>query len=143
MDEYGLGTAETGILAGMLAIFVIVGIAFYLFIGFCLGRLFQKAGKPLWAGFVPIYNIVVVLELVGRPIWWLALFLVGFIPIVGTIAVVILSAIIWIDFAKSYGKDVVWGLLLTFLSIIALPIMAFSNDVNYVGPSASNSASGL
>ncbi len=143
MDEYGLGTEETGILAlmmGMLAVVAVVGVLVYLFIGFCLGKLFEKAGKPMWAGFVPIYNIMVIIELVGRPMWWIALLLLAFIPVVGGIAVAVVMAILWIDFAKSYGKDVVWGLLLTFFAVIMLPIMAFSNDIRYIGPSVSGGA---
>ncbi len=144
MDEYGvtnnLGTEEMALFAGAALIMGIIGLVIYLFIGFCLGKLFEKAGKPLWAGFVPIYNLVVILQLVGRPVWWLALFLVAIIPFIGTIAVVVLSAIIWIDFAKSYGKDLVWGLLITFFSIIMLPIMAFSQDIRYIGPAASGGA---
>lgn len=144
MDEYGvtnnLGTEEMAVFAGAALIMGIIGLVIYLFIGFCLGKLFEKAGKPLWAGFVPIYNLVVILQLVGRPVWWLALFLVAIIPFIGTIAVVVLSAIIWIDFAKSYGKDLVWGLLITFFSIIMLPIMAFSQDIRYIGHAASGGA---
>lgn len=140
MDDYGLGAEETGalaVLAGLGIVLAIVALVLWLFIGFCLGKLFEKAGKPMWAGFVPIYNMVIILQIVGRPIWWIALFLVAFIPIIGTIAAVVLSAIIWIDFAKSYGKDLVWGLLITFFSVIMLPIMAFSADTRYVGPAAS------
>ncbi len=139
MDEYGMNEVGAGVAAGMAVAMIgiiIVSLLVYLFIGFCLGKLFEKAGKPLWAGFVPVYNVMVILELVGRPMWWIALFLLGLIPIVGTIIVVVMMAIIWIDFAKSYGKDVVWGLLITFFSVIMLPIMAFSDDVKYIGPSA-------
>ena len=111
-----------------------IGIAVYLVYGFSLGKLFEKAGKPLWAGFVPIYNIMIVLELVGRPMWWIALFLLGIIPVVGSLVVLVIAAIIWIDFAKAYGKDTLWGILLTLFGVIVLPIMAFSDDVRYVGP---------
>ena len=131
MDEYGLSAEDTGalaILAGLGIVMAVVALVVWLFIGYCLGKLFEKAGKPMWAGFVPIYNMVVILQIVGRPIWWIALFLVAFIPFVGAIAALALSAVIWIDFAKSYGKDMVWGLLLTFFGIVMLPIMAFSSD---------------
>ena len=36
-------------------------------------KVFVKAGKPGWASLIPIYNIVVILQIVGRPIWWLVL----------------------------------------------------------------------
>src|SRR5436190_17593861 len=37
-------------------------------------RIFTKAGRPAWAAFVPIYSTIVLLEVVGRPVWWIILF---------------------------------------------------------------------
>ena len=31
--------------------------------------IFTKAGKPGWAAIIPFYNIIVLLEIVGRPLW--------------------------------------------------------------------------
>lgn len=39
-------------------------------------KVFTKAGKPGWAAIVPIYNIIVLLQIVGRPTWWIILFLI-------------------------------------------------------------------
>ena len=44
-----------------------VVIVFYIY---CMWRIFTKAGKPGWAAIIPIYNILVELEIVGRPWWW-------------------------------------------------------------------------
>ena len=44
-----------------------VVIVFYIY---CMWRIFAKAGKPGWAAIIPIYNILVELEIVGRPWWW-------------------------------------------------------------------------
>ena len=32
-------------------------------------KTFAKAGKPGWASIVPIYNVIVLLEIAGRPLW--------------------------------------------------------------------------
>ena len=34
-------------------------------------KIYSKAGQPGWACIVPIYNIVVLLEVVKKPIWWI------------------------------------------------------------------------
>ena len=34
---------------------------------------FTKAGKPGWASIVPIYNMIVMLEIAGKPLWWILL----------------------------------------------------------------------
>lgn len=136
MEEFESMPIEDG---GMLAAFgfgtFLFVLVIYLFAGFCIGKLFEKAGKPLWTGFVPIYNYVILLEIVGRPVWWIILLLV---PIANFIVGIILA----IDLAKSYGKDTLWGILLILFGWIMLPVMAFSNEIKYVGPAAAGEGSG-
>lgn len=91
-------------------------------------KIFTKAGKPGWAAIIPIYNIIVLLEIIGRPVWWVLLML---IPCVN----VVVSALVFIDLAKSFGKDVVFGIGLWLLGIVFFPILAFS-DARYIGPAA-------
>lgn len=127
MDDYSGSGAETGFLAAMLGAYFVFVIGAYLVYGLCIGKVLQKAGKPLWAGFVPIYNFMLLLEIVGRPAWWVILL---FIPFVNAIVGIIAS----IDLAKSFGKDTVFGVLLVIVSIIMWPILAFG-DATYQGPS--------
>lgn len=123
-----LGLAELGIVFGLI---MIPAIAFGLFYGYCTGRVFQKAGRPLWEGFVPFYNWYIWIKIVGRPGWWTLLL---FIPLVNAIVQVFLA----IDMARSFGKDEVFGvLLLWLLAFVGVPILAF-NDDQYVGPSVVN-----
>ena len=91
-------------------------------------KIYTKAGKPGWACIIPIYNVIVLLEIVGRPIWWIILFL---IPFVGLIFAIIVT----IDLAKSFGKGVGYGLGLLFLGIIFYPMLAFGS-ATYQGPAA-------
>ncbi len=111
------------------------GIVFWLFIlGFAalmiasMWKIHTKAGQPGWACLVPIYNYVVFMNIVGRPVWWIVLM---FIPFVNTIVGIIL----FIDLAKSFGKGVGFGLGLIFLPFVFLPILAFS-DAQYEGAAA-------
>ena len=64
-----------GAAAGLIGLVVqcVVFIVSYGIGGFIQGKLFEKAGKPMWIGWVPVYNVVTMLELVGRPIWWIVL----------------------------------------------------------------------
>jgi hypothetical protein len=43
--------------------------------------------------------------------------------------------IIYIDLAKSFGKDVVWGIGMILLPFIFIPLLGFG-DAKYVGPVA-------
>ena len=92
-------------------------------------KTFVKAGQPGWAAIIPIYNLYILLQIAGRPGWWLILF---FIPFVNFIVYIILA----IDVAQSFGKDLLYGLLLLWLfAPIGYLILGFS-DAQYVGPSA-------
>lgn len=88
--------------------------------------IFSKAGKPGWAVLVPIYNIVVMLQIVGKPLWWILLL---FIPIVGAVIGIILSVLM----AERFGKGVGYGVGLAFLPFVFGPMLAFG-DASYSPP---------
>ncbi|MDA3900199.1 MAG: DUF5684 domain-containing protein [Spirochaetes bacterium] len=86
-------------------------------------KVFTKAGKPGWAILIPIYNIIVMLEVVNRPLWWIILL---FIPIVNFVVLIMIV----IDLAKSFGKSTGFGILTIFFPFICIPILGFGKD-NY------------
>lgn len=88
-----------------------------------LWKTFEKAGKPGWAAIIPIYNVIVLLEIAGKPIWWFLLFL---IPIVG----LVVGILVGIDVAKNFGKGAGFGLGLALLGFIFFPILGFG-DARY------------
>ena len=100
-------------------------LGFYLFVGW---KVFEKANQPGWAFIIPIYNWVVMMQIIGRPIWWVILL---FVPLVN----MIIGIICLLDFAKSFGKGVGFAMGLLFLGFIFFPILAFG-DARYQGPAA-------
>jgi hypothetical protein len=119
------GGAAAAIFSGCYGLFMLI--LAVLFIA-SLWKLFTKAGKPGWAAIIPIYNIIVWLEIVGRPVWWIILLFIPFVNIV-------VEIILLLDLAKSFGKSAGFGIGLIFLSPIFLPILAFGSSM-YVGPAA-------
>jgi hypothetical protein len=91
--------------------------------------IYTKAGKPGWACIIPIYNVIVLLEIVGKPWWWLLLML---IPLVN----IVVAVIIYHNLSLSFGKGVGFTIGLMLLSIIFFPILAFGDAV-YLGPGGS------
>jgi uncharacterized membrane protein len=83
-------------------------------------KVFSKAGKPGWAAIIPIYNILVMLDIAKKPAWWIVLFL---IPIVSAV----MSIVVAVGIANNFGKSVGFGLGLAFLSPIFYPILAFGS----------------
>lgn len=86
-------------------------------------KIFVKVGKPGWAAIVPIYNLIVVLQITDRPVWWFVLFL---LPVVN----LVVGIIVWIELARRFGKSAAFALGLFFLSFIFAPILGFG-DARY------------
>jgi tryptophan-rich sensory protein len=91
-------------------------------------KIYTKAGKPGWTSIIPIYNMIVQLEIIGKPLWWIILL---FIPFVNIIVAVMVAY----EFAKVFGKGAGFTVGLIFLPFIFYPILAFG-DATYKGPVA-------
>lgn len=92
-------------------------------------KVFEKAGQPGWAAIIPIYNIIVLLQVIGKPLWWIVLFI---IPLVNFVALILVA----MDLAVCFGKSKGWGFgLLFILPFIGYPLLGFG-DASYKAPSA-------
>jgi len=86
-------------------------------------KIFTKAGQPGWAAIIPIYNIVVLLQVVKKPVWWILLML---IPLVNFIILIL----VFVELAKVFGKGAGFGVGLILLGFIFMPMLAFG-DAQY------------
>ncbi|WP_159950801.1 signal peptidase I [Polaribacter septentrionalilitoris] len=59
-------------------------------------KLYIKAGRKAWEAAIPIYNGVVLMNIIKRPKWWIILL---FIPIVN----LLMFPVIWIETIRSFG----------------------------------------
>ena len=53
-------------------------------------RLYQKAGKQAWEALVPIYNALILMDIIRRPRWWVILL---FVPIIN----LMMFPVIWVE----------------------------------------------
>lgn len=111
----------TLIIVLVIAIFVIAG----------MWKVFQKAGKPGWAAIIPIYNIIVLLEIAKKPTWWLILYFLGMIPLIGIFISLAVGVMVGIAVAKNFGKSDGFGIGLGLLGFIFYPILGFG-DAKYL-----------
>lgn len=131
--DSAMGMGEATLFAGLAAFFatyaiVIIAIAIACIVGLWL--VYKKAGKPGWASIVPIYNSVVLFQIVGFNPW---LLLLALIPFVGAFVIAILGIVAAFRLAKSFGKSGWFGLGLWLLAPIFYLILAFGSS-EYVGP---------
>ena len=124
-DQMYQNGAAGGIMA-ILGVFIFISLAIGLIMIISLWKIFSKAGKPGWAAIIPIYSSIVLLEIVGKPVWWFILFL---IPIVNIIIIIMVIH----RLSVSFGKDVGTTLLLLFLPFIGFPMLGFGG-AKYTGP---------
>jgi hypothetical protein len=83
-------------------------------------KCFEKMGRKGWEGIVPIYNIYILLQVIGRPVWWLVLCL---IPLVNLVAIVVIC----IDVAKGFGKGTGFGVCLGLFGFVCWPMLGFGD----------------
>jgi hypothetical protein len=120
LQEEGGGGAA-GAAFGLL--FMLITAAITLALIASVWKVFTKAGEPGWACLIPIYNMVVLLKVAGKPVWWIILF---FIPLVNFVMLILVS----LALAANFGKGAGFGLGLAFLGPIFFPILGFG-DAQY------------
>lgn len=121
LDMSTLGSMITQYLGFMTVFYVLLVIAMW--------KIFTKAGKPGWAAIVPIYNVVVMFQIIGLNPWLLLLYL---IPVVNFVAAIVFSIMQASRLSKAFGKGTGFAFGLFFLNPIFLLILGFS-DSKYIG----------
>ena len=111
-------------LSGVGVFFIIIALGLSILMIISMWKIYVKAGKPGWGSIIPIYNLILLLEIVKRPGWWLILLLI--VPVANLVC----SIIMLFDLAKSFGKGTGFGFGLLFLGIIFYSILAFG-DAEY------------
>lgn len=81
------------------------GLLIYLFLCYMFYLIAVKTGTPdTWMAWIPILQIVLMLKVGGKPIWWIVLF---FVPI----ANIIVQILMWMSVAEARGKPNWIGIL--------------------------------
>jgi len=119
-SDSGNNAAGNAAAAGIMGAMGLVWLALLVLMIAALWKIFVKAGEPGWAAIIPVYNLVVMLKIVGRPVWWVVLFLIPFVNL-------IMGFIVAFDLAKVFGKGAGFALGMIFLFPIFYPILGFGS----------------
>jgi len=109
---------------GLVGILIVLAFALglYIFFCYCLKRICEKAGRnPGALIWIPIVQIVPLLEVAGMAVWMIILF---FIPIVN----LVVGIIMWVKICEARGKSPAL-VILAFIPVVNLaflPYLAFS-----------------
>ena len=118
--------AAAGGIAAVIILVVELVIALLVIIG--MWKMFAKAGKPGWAAIVPVYNFIVMLQIAGKPVWWIILM---FVPIANLIIAILTMA----GISKAFGRGVGTTIGLILLGPIFVMILGFGS-AEYQDPNA-------
>lgn len=114
-------TIDPAAFVGMILIWLVFGLAFYIVFAIFLSKIFKKLGTtPTWAAWVPVFNQWKFNEAGGQQGWWI------FVPIANVIFQVIAAYNIGLKFGKSGS----WVALYLFL----YPIWVILLGVNSAQP---------
>lgn len=93
-----------------------------------LWKIFEKAGRPSWEGFVPVYNYIIWLKVVNKPWWWIFFFIIPFVNIVVTVAMHVETIRL---FGRYEAKDTILAIVLPWYYI---PALAFDKSASIEAP---------
>ena len=108
-----------------MGFFFVLSILFYLIVVVFLiivpeWKIYSKAGQPGWAVLIPIYNIIVLLQIIRKPLWWIVMFFIPF-------ANIVFLVMTYNELSKAFGKGVGTTLGLLFLPFIFVPILGYGS----------------
>jgi hypothetical protein len=112
------------IFGSLLLFALIVAILTYIYMAICLMKIAKKTGTDnAWMAWIPILNLLLLLQIAKKPIWWIILF---FIPLANIVFIVLL----WMAVAKALGKPEWLGILMIvpIANLIVPGYLAFSGN---------------
>ncbi len=125
MGRSGWPQSRCGIAAHRRAIWevvemtiVMIAIIVLIFAGYW--KMFEKAGVKGWMAIVPFLNLYVLVKMAGKDGWWIILLL---IPLVNMVVAFIVS----IEIAHRFDRSTGFGVGMTLLGFIFVPILGFGD----------------
>jgi len=93
--------------------------------GICTWKLYAKAGRKAREAFIPVYNGIVLMQIINRPKWWM--FLV-FLPVIN----LLILPVIWIETLRTFGKKTTADMWLGVVSLgLYIGYINYTQDVSY------------
>ncbi len=108
---------------GFMMFFLVFALAMYVYVALALSTIAQKTNTENgWLAWIPIANIILMLNIARKPIWWIVLCL---IPLVN----IVIFIIMWMGIAEARNKPSWWGVLMIVpvVSIIVPGYLAWSD----------------
>ncbi len=94
--------------------------------GLSTWKLYIKAGRQAWEAFVPVYNAIVLMQIINRPKWWTILL---FVPIIN----LIMFPVVWVETCRSFGKNTYLDTALAVFSCgLYVAYLNYTQDLTHI-----------
>lgn len=106
----------------MVAI-LIVYVAIYVYFALALSTIAQKTNTPnAWFAWIPLLNMILMLQIAKKPVWWIILM---FIPLVN----IIISILVLMGLATARNRPGWYGILMIIplVNFIIIGMLAWSD----------------
>jgi hypothetical protein len=95
-----------GLLAGLLGMILLFGGVVYVYMALALMTIAKKTNtENAWLAWIPIANIILMLNVARKPLWWIFLMLVPLVNIV-------IAILVWMAIAEARHKPNWLGILM-------------------------------
>jgi len=115
-------------LTAMALVFLLIFLAVYIYSALALMAIAKKTKTPNgWLAWIPIANIFLIIQIAKQPWWHIFALLLYFIPAVGGLAFLVVSAFWWWKVAESIKREGWQGILMVIpiVNLIMLGVFAW------------------
>jgi hypothetical protein len=123
MAAAGVGAA---IFAGIAIVWLLFVAAVYIYMAVCLIKIAKKTNTSnAWFAWIPVLNLILMIQIAKKPMWWIIMFFIPFANIVFMI-------MLWMAIAEAVKKPSWWGIMMIVpvMNIITPGYLAFSKTEN-------------
>ena len=103
---------------GFVFIFCVLFLVMYVYHALALQTIATKTNtENPWLAWIPILNIILMLNIAKKPVWWILLFLIP-------LANIVIYVILWMGIAEARNKPNWWGIL-TIVPVVNLIVPGY------------------
>ena len=96
---------QTAVAMSMLLVGLVFGAVIYVYFALALQTIATKTHtENAWLAWIPIANVILMLAVAKKPLWWILLFLIP-------LANIVVAVLVWMAVAEARNKPNWWGIL--------------------------------
>ena len=125
-DDRASAAGILALLSGLLFFILIFAAVFYVYFALALQTIAKKTNtENAWLAWIPIVNVILLLNIAKKPIWWIVFFIVPILNIAG----IVIGIILWMRIAEVRGRPGWWGILMIvpIANLVILGLLAWSD----------------